>query len=401
MKASPSTADRGELVFDARIAADSVTAGCRAEGSAPCLWGWKPLTDCDARKTAPRRARLLRLGRWAFIAAFVACLLLDWSLSNRDVAAIRNFNEGVDRWQTNPEFRAVAIDYCNRGSEAMSIHPAMVPAARVIMAIRSIPGLPKEFAINPTLELHYRNFTRGPLCAYLHLCSEQDLPDYVPLVEALGRKTEATAADERAFLDDFKMDFGVTKDAGALQSVSSLIHDAGASRRFSIRQNIPELLKPHIAALAGELHVPPNPADMTIDQQQAVLERLDDYVRVHDGELWRTKQVSDFCGGIWAQVFGPPYTILLVPAVKVHTASEYVLMAFIIVLMGRCLRGAGGPSRWRMAKPHRVHSTGPAQGPRQSARWPPPILRRREPVFVCRNHRVDGQCQGKTHALSR
>jgi len=78
---------------------------------------------------------------------------------------------------------------------------------------------------------------------------------------------------------------------------------------------------------------------MTIDQQQAVLERLDDYVRVHDAELWRTKQVSDFCGGIWAQVFGPPYKILLVPAVKVHTASEYALMVFIVILMGRFLRG--------------------------------------------------------------
>jgi hypothetical protein len=288
------------------------------------------------------RARLTRLGRWAFIAAFIICLLLDLSLSNRDVAAIRSFDEGVDRWQTNPEFRAVAIDYCNRGSEAMRIHPAMVPAARVIMAIRSIPGLPKEFAINPTSELHYRNFTRGPLCAYLHLCSEQDLPDYVPLVEALGKKTAPTAADERAFLDAFKMDFGVTKDAGALQSVSSLERDADASRPFSIRQNIPDLLKPHIDAIAEELHVPKDPAAMSIDQQQAVLERLDDYVRVHDLELWRTKQISDFCGGIWAQVFGPPYKILLQPAVKVHTASEYVLMVFIVILMGRFLRGRKG-----------------------------------------------------------
>jgi hypothetical protein len=290
------------------------------------------------------RARLARLGRGGFIATFILCLLLDLSLSNRDVAAIRSFNEGVDRWQTNPEFRAVAIDYCNRGSEAMSIHPVMVPAARVIMAIRSIPGLPKEFAINPTSELHYRNFTRGPLCAYLHLCSEQDLPDYVPLVEALGKKNEPTAADERAFLDDFKMDFGVTKDAGALQSVSSLVRDTDASRPFSIRQNIPGLITPHIAAIARELHVPTDPAEMSIDQQQAVLERLDDYVRVHDLELWRTKQVSDFCGGIWAQVFGPPYTILLQPAVKVHTASEYVLMASIMILMGRFLRGRKRPA---------------------------------------------------------
>lgn len=289
------------------------------------------------------RPRLARLGRWAFTSAFVVCLLLDLSLSNRDVASIRSFNEGVGRWQTNPEFRAVAIDYSIRGSQAMSIHPAMLPAARVIMAIRSLPGIPKEFAANPTSELHYRNFTRGPLCGYLHLCSEQDLPDYVPLVEALGKKQQETADDERAFLDAFKMDFGVTKDAGALQSVASLVRDSDASRPFTIRQNIPDLLAPHIAAIATELHVPPTPADMTIDQQQAVLERLDDYVRVHDHELWRTKQVSDFCGGIWAQVFGPPYMILLRPALKVHAASEDVLMIMIVLLMAYVLRGAKAP----------------------------------------------------------
>jgi hypothetical protein len=283
-------------------------------------------------------SRLTRIGKWAFIAAFILCLMLDLSLSNRDVASIRFFDEGVDRWQTNPEFRAVAIDYCIRGSQAMSIHPAMIPAERIIMAIRSIPGLPREFAVNPTSELHYRNFTRGPLCAYMHLCAEQDLPDYVPLVEALGKKKAAAPVDERAFLEAFKMDFGVTKDAGALQSVESLIRDADASRPFAIRQNIPGLLVPHIAAIAQELHFPANPADMTIDQQQAVLERLDDYVRAHDPELWRTKQVSDFCGGIWAQVFGPPYTILLHPALKIHRASEYVLMTFIVILMARFLR---------------------------------------------------------------
>jgi hypothetical protein len=269
--------------------------------------------------------------------------MLDLSLSNRDLAAIRSFNESVGRWQTNPEFRAIAIDYSIRGSQAMSIHPAMLPAQRIIMAIRSVPGLPKEFAVNPTSELHYRNFTRGPLCAYLHLCAEQDLPDYILLVEKLGQKTEVTAADERAFLDGFKMDFGVTKDAGALASVGSLVRDTQPIRHFAVRQNINELLLPHIAALAQKLNVPANPRDMSINQQQAVLERLDEYVRARDPELWRTKQVSDFCGGVWAQVFGPPYLILLQPAVKVHAAAEYGLMLIAAILLARVLRSRKRP----------------------------------------------------------
>jgi hypothetical protein len=74
---------------------------------------------------------------------------------------------------------------------------------------------------------------------------------------------------------------------------------------------------------------------MTPEQQRAVLERLDDHVRRHDLELWRTKQVSDFCGGFWAQVFGPPYNTLLVPFLTAHSVSRILL---VLALLGLLLR---------------------------------------------------------------
>ena len=74
---------------------------------------------------------------------------------------------------------------------------------------------------------------------------------------------------------------------------------------------------------------------MTPEQQRAVLERLDDHVKRHNLELWRTKQVSDFCGGFWAQVFGPPYNTLLVPFLKVHFACRVLL---VLALLGLLLR---------------------------------------------------------------
>src|SRR3954469_23070969 len=75
-------------------------------------------------------------------------------------------------------------------------------------------------------------------------------------------------------------------------------------------------LKPHITTLARELNVPEDPEAMTREQQYAVFDRLDGYVRRNDPELWRTKQLSDFLGGVWGQVFSPPYTILLSPFLK-------------------------------------------------------------------------------------
>jgi hypothetical protein len=299
---------------------------------------------CDA-EMAPKPSTVIRrkphgrwprrVGRGAFLLALLFTGLMAFGLSGADYAALLSFTQAVDRWQHDPEFRTIAVEYSVRGSAAMRTRPFFVPAKRLIIAIRSVPGLPKEFAVNPTSRAHYENFSRGPLSAYLHLCREQDLPAYVTAVEPLGRKTGRTLDDCRDWLGDRKMDFPIARDRGAALSVANFLDDADAARSFEVRDGLPALLLPEIAAVASQVGYPADPGQMTADQQKAVLDRLDDYVHHHDPELWRAKQVNDLCGGIWAQVYGPPYNELLVPILALHTACRF---AFALLLLGLIAR---------------------------------------------------------------
>jgi hypothetical protein len=291
------------------------------------------------------KTRWQKFRRIGLRAAVVFSALIVFGISGADDAAFRSFDEAASRWQVNPEFRAVAIDYCVRGSRAMRTRPLLIPSKRLIVALRSAPLLPRKFAVNDTSRLHYQNFTRGPLSAYLHLCSEQKIADYVGIFESIGRRPHLNESDLRELLDAFKMDFPTCKDAGAIRSAGSVMHDVEPSHNFSIRQNIGPLLMTHIAALSRELHMPADPQEQTPDQQQAVLDRLDRYVKDHDPELWRTKQVSDFCGGIWAQVFSPPYGYVLEPAVRIHQFATISLVLLLGIWIVRLKRELKGPAR--------------------------------------------------------
>ena len=240
-----------------------------------------------------------RTGQILFAVMLALCALLTFGVTADDEAALRGFDEAADGWQADPEFRAVAMDYCVRGARALHTRPLLLSADNVMMGLRSLPFLPKRFAVNPTSRAHYDNFGRGPLSAYLHLCGEQSVRDFAGVLESLGKQTTRTPDDLRKFLDAFQMDYPVCKDSGALDSVARLLDDADAARPLAVRDDVGPLLAPHIAALARELQIPDDVARMTPAQQLAVLQRLDDFVRRRDPELWRTKQLNDFCGGVW------------------------------------------------------------------------------------------------------
>lgn len=307
-------------------------------------------TAVYAYMTAPSRPRRHRKRRILLIVSLTVLILLGFGLSPSDEAAFRTFATAVDRWQANPEFRSIATEYCALGSRAVRTRPWGLPTGKIILAIRATPLLPRKYAVNPTSRLHYENFGRGPLVAYLHLCSEQSIGDVVGIVESVSRKKDRSAADLHQVLDAFKMDFPVTRDDGAMQSAESLVHDVQGGS-FAIRGGIGDRLKPHIAALAQELHLNADPRSLDPDQQQSILERLDAYVRLHDQELWRTKQVSDFAGGVWAQVFGPPYNTLLVPFTWTMELSRVILVALLIVMVGRLLAARKDLERSRELSP--------------------------------------------------
>ena len=200
------------------------------------------------------------------------------------------------------------------------------------MALRSLPFLPKDLAVNSTSALHYRRFAMGPLCAYLHLCTEQDVPTFSRVLEDTVARQPDPALAGKEFLGAFHMDDPVVVDVGAVQSAASLVHDVAPSHPLVVRQNVDGLLLPHVKALAKELGVPEEIDAMTPEQQRRVFLRLDAFVRARDPELWRTKQLSDFCCGIWAQVYGPSYGLAIKPVIVIHQVSGVVLLVLLFAL---------------------------------------------------------------------
>src|SRR5438552_11998762 len=162
-----------------------------------------------------RRRRRGLLPRALLVVAVVCCAALGFGLSQHDAAALRSFTDAVDRWQGNPEFRSLAADYSIRGSEALRTRPLLVPANRLIIVARSCPLLPERYGLTPTCRAHYEDFSRGPLCAYLHLCDEQAINSVVGMVEDLGQRCREAGedaapdgADRRAFRGPVKRDAG-------------------------------------------------------------------------------------------------------------------------------------------------------------------------------------------------
>lgn len=350
-----------------------------------------------------KRGKLIRR-----VAYGCAILLSAWGwfgVSSQEETDARRFDQLAAEWQRQPEFRAITLSYCDDGSRALAATPFGIRANGVVMALRSLPFLPKDLAVNPTSELHYRRFAMGPLCAYLHLCTEQDVPIFAGVLEQTVAKHSAASgpiangpiatgpvatgpatttapipADPRfvarKFLDMFHMDEPVCTDVGAVQSAAALIRDLDPRRPLVVRQNIDALLVPHISDLARELGVPERIDDMTPEQQRRVFVRLDAHVRARDPELWRTKQLSDFCCGIWAQVYGPSYGLAIKPVLWVHRAAGVALLYFALwaVWRWRVVAGAGSrqPLTSSAALQFRVTPRGPSP--------PSPTSQSRSPV---------------------
>src|SRR5688572_20578075 len=122
-------------------------------------------TATRSGRSGPRFARLRRILRWVgrvvVVLLFLIAVIIGFATSESDVAKIVQFVESVDHWQSNTEFRQVAYQYVTRGSDAMGTTPMGMTSARWIVNIRSLPGLPKEFALNDTSRAHYENLSKG------------------------------------------------------------------------------------------------------------------------------------------------------------------------------------------------------------------------------------------------
>jgi hypothetical protein len=222
---------------------------------------------------------------------------LGFGLGPADARSVLAFRDAVRGWQVNPDYRAVSAEYVRLGVEAMQARLCGISAGNVVMGFRSIPGLPDHLAVSDTSAAHYDAFSRGEVSAYLHLSSEQGFADGVAMIEQLARRGPPSDADIVAFLAGFKLPVPTVTDAGAIAGVRRLLDDVG-TKPFTVRADVTAPLRSHVQG---------NLAAMTRAQQALAFARLDASVCTADPELWRSKQVSDFLAGIWAQGYGQIY----------------------------------------------------------------------------------------------
>jgi hypothetical protein len=260
-------------------------------------------------------------------------LMVGFGTSGSDVEKMRLFADAVEKWQHNPDFRQVQVEYVEMGSEAMRSKLGFVNSKTVIMWLRSLPGLPPDWKVNDTSLAHYTDFTLGPLSAYMHLTAEQGLTDTLKVLNYLGNKEALTDDDIRRFLGDYKLYSPVVSDAGAVESVRSLLNDIDAGRKFEIDTNVSDKITPHIAAIATRLGYPAQVTAMNVHQQRDVWQLLDNQIRETDYELWRTKQANDWLNGVWSQVYGSMYSAVIRPTLAIRdicrVAGPVMLMAWV------------------------------------------------------------------------
>jgi hypothetical protein len=255
---------------------------------------------------------------------------LGFGISGRDVRRMNDFGDAVRRWQNNPDFREVQREYVTLGVEAMRGRWLAVPAERIVLGFRSLPGLPIYLSVNESSAAHYRAFSTGEMSAYLHLTSEQGVAGALEMIEDLGRRERLSDAEIAAFLRGFKLPVPVVTDAGAMASVRHLLAETQhPPRPFTIRGDVAAQLRRHVDA---------NLERMTRADQAAAMKALDVTVRSADPELWRTKQVSDFLGGIWAQGYGPIYLNGIEWLLRIRAAARVVLVIALLLTTWSLLR---------------------------------------------------------------
>jgi hypothetical protein len=259
----------------------------------------------------------------ALVLTLIVSAALGFGISGRDVARLRAFGDAVRRWQTNPDFREVQREYVTLGVEAMRGRWLAVSAERIVLGFRSLPGLPLYLAVNESSAAHYRAFSTGEMSAYLHLTSEQGVTAVLEMIESLARREQLSDADIVAFLDGFKLPVPVVTDAGAVASVRRLLADTQhPPRPFTIRGDVAEQLRRHVDV---------NLDRMTRAEQAAAVKTFDATIRAADPELWRTKQVSDFLGGIWAQGYGPIYLDGIECLMRIRAVARGVLVVTLLL----------------------------------------------------------------------
>jgi hypothetical protein len=261
----------------------------------------------------------------------VAACLAGFGIDGEDAQALGEFCKGVERWQSEPDFRQVADEYVRLSHAAMNSTPFGIRATNLIMAIRSIPGLGPKYAVSPTSQAHYDDFSRGELSAYLHLCGEQTMDWAIRDLQGIAQRG-ADDADVKRFLDSWHMNRPVISDAGAIAGVKRLLVEIDPTA-IETKPHVAGELQSAATDLASRLGYSNDARRLMREQEHKVFERLDADIRVHNVALWRQKQISDLCCGIWAQTFGGDYVMVIAPTLAARKVGRIAGPVTITVLL--------------------------------------------------------------------
>jgi hypothetical protein len=250
---------------------------------------------------------------------FAVSCALAFGITSGDLSRIRAFDQAVNRWQANPDFRAVTFEYVDLGSRAMQARICGIRAKTAIMAFRKIPGLPESLAVNPTSQSHYDDFSRGPWAAYFHLSGEQDVALGIGLLEKLG--PDASDEQIRQMLGGFNLPVPVATDNGAVASVRRLLSDTKADHPITISTSLRSAISDRAMSDADAYPV---------DEQMTLLRVFEQQLKARDIELWRAKQVNDLLAGIWAQGYGQIYADGIHYVLGARLAGQVVAGSFVL-----------------------------------------------------------------------
>src|SRR5687767_3101023 len=211
--------------------------------------------------------RVGKASAWALAGGMV---LLGYGVDDEDKRILAEFCAAVRRWQAGPEYRHVAHEYVRTSHAAMNATPWGVTATTWIMAIRSVPGLPPAYAVSPTSQAHYDNFTRGELSAYLHLCGEQTMGWVIGDLQGIAR-AGASDAEIKRHLDSWTMNRPVVSDARAVVGVRRMLAEIDASaagREMPRPPHVQAELEAVAERVAADMGFAPDHKRMTRQQQR-------------------------------------------------------------------------------------------------------------------------------------
>ncbi|MEM7682746.1 MAG: hypothetical protein AAF288_12375 [Planctomycetota bacterium] len=303
------------------------------------------------------RKRLLIVGTLGLALGVFSVHASRTLLDSPDAAKLRSFMTEVDRdWFSGDyDFRTLTRLYAERASAMATVRPFGEPLVDAMERIRTSVVVERffpAFTWDPGSANHYEVFAQGPLHSYLlrnqelagGMFAEQRQAITDPLREGWWAAQPLQEDQIRtAFADVVALDASPEMFEFIRADMSRLYADLrppadAADPAAAIALANADLLQSNrrierqAQLLSTQLRFGSDLDDLSVDQQNIVLAKLDDHVRAADATLWREKQLLDFAAGIIGvpQATNAYVNLCVKPFMAVRTTLFYVGLLLIV-----------------------------------------------------------------------